>query len=322
MNRFLLFPLGLLLASSAHAQTVQIPLPPPTPLGGTDFAGGTSAAMTTDSSLPTAMIALKPAAKYSDAELRAMGTGVAFPYELLDGVLHRYVDKNGNIYYLKARGDNDLETFARAVAVADLGQFPVFTGMVSATDPKKGTFQDHTAELTFWINAYNGLRIKAIADRYPGVSNTMLKQLDTAKDQTVAGQTYSFAELRKKIAGMDARALFALMSGVKDGPSAPTSVFRYSRLNDQLNQAVRAFVNDPNKVSTPDRLANSVEASPFLAEVDTYFKPAGDRHKNAGIRTLLSRYTKNSGARGYFTTGEYAVRFSLANDKLNEKIGS
>lgn len=267
------------------------------------------------------MIAGKPAAQYSDAELKAMGTGVAFPYELLDGFLKRYVDKSGGVYYLKARGDNDLDTFVRALAIADLGQFPVFTTKVDPALPAKGTFQDHSAELTFWVNAYNGLRLKAIADRYPNLSPTIFKQLDSAKNQTVAGQTYSFVELRQKIGKMDPRALFALMGGTKDAPSAPITVYRYSRLGQQLNQTVRAFINDQTKVATPDRLANSVEVSPFLTEVDPFFKPAGTRRKYAGIRQLLSTYSSNSGSRGYFTTGEYAVNFSLANDKINEQAG-
>lgn len=309
----------MLLASGANAQSVNIPLPPPTPLGGGDIASAMGNAPGLSS--PMAMRALKPAAQYSDAELRAMGTGVAFPYELLDGVLKRYVDKGGNVYYLKAKGDNDLDTFVRAVAIADLGQFPVFTTPVDLKDATKGMMPDRSPETPFWINSYNALRLKAIADRYPGISNTQLKQLDTAKNLTVAGQTYSFALLRQKIAAMDPRALFALMSGIKDGPSASIAVYRYSGLGQQLNLAVQGFVNDQTKVAAPDRLTSSVEVSPFLAEVDPFFKPRGSRRKNAGVREVLSTYSKSGASRGYFATSEYTIKFSLADNKLNEQIG-
>lgn len=321
MNRFFLLPLGaFLLATGARAQSVNIPLPPPTPLGGGDLASS-GAGASGQSSSPTAMIARKKAADYSDAELKAMGTGIAFPYELLDGVLKRYVNKSGDVYYLKAKGDNDLDTFARAVAIADLGQFPVFSSPVDPTNAAKGVMPDHSAELTFWVNAYNGLRLKAIADRYPGISNTVLKQLDAAKSQGVAGQSYSFAQLRQKIAGMDPRALFALMGGTKDGPSAPVTVYRYSGLGLQLNQAAKAFVNDQSKVSLPDRLANRVEVSPYLVEVDPYFKTGGSRRKFSGVRQVLSTYTTNRVARGYFATSEYTINLSLGSDKLNEQMG-
>lgn len=319
MNRFLILPLGVLLvASSAKAQSVNIPLPPPTPLGGTDAASGTPSS----SDPGMAPVTRKAAAQFSDAELHDLGTGVAFPYELLDGVLKRYVDKRGDIYYLKAKGDNDLDIFARAVAIVDLKQFPVFSSPVSLTDPAKGTVPDRTAELAFWINAYNGLRIKAIADRYPDLSTRVFKTLDTTKNQTVAGRAYSFAELRQKIGAMDPRALFALMSGTKDGPSAPIGAFRFFGLNRQLDQSVQVFVSDLNKVAAPDRLTNSVEVSPFLAEVDAYFKPnKSSRRKSEGVRRVLSTYSARNGSRSYFATNEYTINFSLANSKLNEQLG-
>jgi len=320
MNHRFLLPLGLLLLPlSAHAQITNIPLPPPTPLNGTDPALGGGAVSGADTSA-TAMIATKKAADYSDAELRAMGSSVAFPYELLDGFLHRYVDKKGNVYYLKAKGDNDLDTFVRAVAVADVSNFPVFSNPIDPKDPAKGVKADNSAQLTFYINAYNGLRLKTISDLYPRVSGSDLDQLDKTKNLTIGGRQTSFFELREKIGKMDPRALFALMSGAQDGPTAPFTVYRFSGLNQQLNAAVKGFVNDPTKVSAPDRLANRVEVSPFLAEVDPFFKPSGSRRKNAGVREVLSTYTSSSAARGYYTTSEYSVNFSQGNSKLNDHL--
>ncbi|RYG62471.1 DUF547 domain-containing protein, partial [bacterium] len=261
------------------------------------------------------------AADYTDDEIRAMGTSVAFPYELLDSVLRRYVSTKGEMYYLKAKDDNDLNTFVRAVAIADLSQFPVFTMPKDPKDPTLGTFQDSSAELTFWINAYNGLRIKAISDLYPVSSILTLKDFETVKNQTVAGKKYSFAELREKIGTMDPRALFAITNGTVDGPTVPVSVFRFSRLNDQLNLAVKSFVNDPNKVAAPDRLSNKVQVSPYLKEVDGYFKKAkASRRKFEGIREVLGTYSANGTSRNYFITNEYTVDFSLANGKLNEQL--
>jgi len=320
MNHRFLLPLGLLLLPiSARAQVTNIPLPPPTPLNGTDMASGSVATGAADTS-NTAMIATKKAADYSDAELHAMGSSVAFPYELLDGFLHRYVDKKGNVYYLKAKGDNDLDTFARALAVADVSNFPVFTDPVDPADPTKGVKANNSAELTFDINAYNGLRLKTIADLYPRVSASDLASLDKTKNLTIGGRQTSFFELRQKIGKMDPRALFALMSGMQDGPTAPFTVYRFSGLGAQLNAAVRGFVNDPNKVSSPDRLANRVEVSPYLAEVDPFFKPSGSRRKNAGVRQVLSTFTSTSAAKGYFTTSEYGINFSQGNSKLNDHL--
>lgn len=320
MNHRFLLPLGLLLLPlGARAQVTNIPLPPPTPLNGADMASGSAANGAADTSA-TAMIATKKAADYSDAELHAMGSSIAFPYELLDGYLHRYVDKKGNVYYLKAKGDNDLDTFVRAVAVADVSNFPVFSNPVDPNDPTKGVMADNSAELTFYINAYNGLRLKTIADLYPRVSGSDLDSLDKVKNLTIAMRQTSFFELREKIGKTDPRALFALMSGTEDGPSAPFTVYRFSRLGQQLNAAVKGFVNDPTKVSPPDRLANKVEVSPYLAEVEPFFKPSRSRRKNAGVREVLSTFTSSSASKGYFTTSEYSVNFSQGNSKLNDHL--
>lgn len=320
----LLLPLGMFVtASVGYAQDAptNIPLPPPTPLYSNQntTTEGTRAGRT---SAPVEPLAKKKAAEYSDDELRALGTGIAFPYEYLDTVLRRFVSTKGEMYYLKAKGDNDLDTFARAVAIADLSQFPVFTVAVDPKDPTLGTKPDNTPELTFWINAYNGLRLKALADRYPVGSVIGLKDFDDVKNQVVAGKKYSFAELRDKIGKMDARALFAITSGAEEGPGVPLTVYRYSQLSDQLNQSVSAFVNDQTKVSAPDRLANKVQASPYLQQVDLYFKPKNGRRKFEGIRYLLSTYSKNGASRNYFTTGDYTINFSLADGKLNEQIGN
>ena len=318
---FFFLPLATALAmSAACADPQNIPLPPPTPLY-TDPnapAGTTGQAKTADALGP---IAKDKAANYTDDQLRAMGTGVAFPYELLDVVLRRYVSPKGEMYYLKAKGDNDLDTFARAVAVADLGQFPSFPMPVDRNDPNKGTYQDTSAELTFWINAYNGLRLKAICDLYPVSSLNQLKDFETAKTQTVAGKKYSFADLRDKIGKMDPRALFAITTGTEEGPGIPLAVFRFSRLSEQLELAAKSFVNDPNKVSTPDRLANKVQVSPYLKEVDPYFAGKSSRRKFGGIREVLGTYSASSVSRNYFVTGEYTINFTLINPKLNEQLG-
>lgn len=313
----LLLPLGLVLASSVgRAQITNIPLPPPTPLN-PDAMGqtGTGAAST-----KMEMVAKKKAAEYTDEELRALGTGITFPYELLDSVLHRFVSDKGEMYYLKVKDDNDLNTFVRALAVTDLNGFPMFTKLKDPEDATKGLVPDMSYELMFWINAYNGLRIKAISDRYPVSSIVGLKDFDTEKTHVIAGKNYSFAELRQKIGKMDPRALFGMVYGTVDGPSTPISVFRASGLNQQLDLAAKSFVNDPSKVGVPDRLANKVEVSPFLQEVNTYFQPGTSRRKFEGIHQVLATYSTNGAARNYFVTADYTINFSLANNKLNEQI--
>lgn len=267
-----------------------------------------------------APVAARPAASLSEAEIRALGQGVAFPYELLDKVLRENVNKEGAIFYAKLKGNNDLETFVRAVAIADLNRFPAWKLPADKNNPKAAETLDRTPELMFWINAYNALFIKAIADAYPVKSPTQIKDLDTAKTRVVGGKSYSFAQMRRIIAEMDPRALFALLDGTNSGPRAQSSVFRYVGLGAQLNAVISAFVNDQTRVGPPQRLQNTVAVSPWLLSVDEYFKPKGTRRKLDGIRRILGSYTARDSDQRYFNAGDYQVQAMPANLSLNEQF--
>ena len=260
------------------------------------------------------------AAALSEADLRALGEGIAFPYEKLDAVLRANVDKEGAVFYAKVRNNNDLDTFVRAVAIADLTKFPEWMLPADPENPKSKATPDRTPQLTFYINAYNGLFLKALADAYPVGSPLQIEGLDTAKTRVVAGKTYSFAELRALIAEMDPRALFALPDGTNSGPRAASGVYRYFGLGEQLNAAISSFVNDLTRVKPPVRLANTVEVSSFLATVDPYFAPQTGRRKWNGIRKVLTGYAKRKSDQSYFSTGDYQVNFSLPDRSINEQL--
>ena len=270
--------------------------------------------------LPAPTAASKPAASLSEAELRALGEGIAFPYELLDKVLAANVNKEGAVFYSKVKGNNDLATFVRAVAIADLTKFPQWTIPADPADPKSKEQPDQTPEMAFWINAYNGLFLKTLADAYPISSPLQIKDLDTAKTRVVAGKSYSFAELRRKIAGIDPRALFSLPDGTNSGPRAAPAVVRYVGLSNRLNDAITAFVNDFSRVEAPQRLQKTVMVSPWLAEVDAFLKPQTTRRKWEGIRSILAAYTTRNGDQRYFSAGDYQVEFMLPNRSLNEQL--
>jgi hypothetical protein len=262
----------------------------------------------------------RPAASLSEDDLRNLGQGIAFPYELLDRVLAANVNKEGAVFYAKIKNNNDLETFVRAVAIADLTKFPQWMVPPDPADPTAKEKPDQTPELAFWINAYNGLFIKAIADAYPINSPGQISGLDSAKTRVVAGKNYSFAELRKKIASIDARALFALPDGTNSGPRAASSVYRYVGLSSRINDAIRAFINDVTRVQPPQRLQSTVQVSPWLMEVDGFLKPQASRRKWEGIRTILGSYTTRDGDQRYFNSGDYQINFMLPDRSLNEQL--
>lgn len=295
-------------AGLASAQ-VEIPLQPSGPLVDSSNGGSVSA-------VPSTTV-LKSADSYSDDEVRALGQSIAFPYSLLDSVLDRFVTDKGDVVYLLLKNSNELALYERALALANTDNFPVFT----FKDEKGGEVVDRNAELAFWVNAYNALFLKAVAEKFPVDSVGDISGLDEAKTRNIGGKNYSFAELRTKIAKIDPRALFLLLDGTNSGPRAPQRAARFAGLGAQMNEAVKAFVDDQTRVGSPNRDQNEVAVSPWLEGVDQYFKSGARKsRKHEGIRNILAGYTSNSADRRYFGAGEYQIRFLPANRKINAAI--
>jgi hypothetical protein len=245
--------------------------------------------------------------------------GPLFPYSLLDEALAGNVEADGNVRYSDLKDNPKLRWFLKAVATADLNQFPVFE--FTENDPETGRptikRKDHTMELIFWINAYNALRLSAIAEAYPLKSIDDIKDFDTAKTHVVAGKKYSFKELREKVLSFgDPRALFALTTGTTGGFLPSPAAVRYVEYDDRMNAAVSVFINDPRNV-TIDRLQNVVKVNSTLKDVSDLFK-TGRRQKYEGIRYVLAGYTEGN-AKGYLGSGEYRIEFKEADRTLNDK---
>lgn len=280
----------------------------PTPLEPTPLEPSTSAP-SSNLPLPTPRIS----GNMTDEQVRALGQGPAFPTGILERVMERVITKDGSIVVSQLNREPDLKLFERAVALADTNQFPVFEDK----DETGAIVQNRNSELAFYINVYNGLFLKALGDAYPVKSVSQIKDLDSVK-RVVGGQPLSFAEMRRKIAGLDKRALFALIDGTTQGPRAPQAPFRYSNLGRQLNASVRAFVDDINRVSVPERGQNGqVFVSPWLQGVDEYFRTKVAKRKGDGIKAVLSAYVSNGANRRYFGAGDYQVKYFPVNPNID-----
>jgi hypothetical protein len=256
--------------------------------------------------------------QYSDDEVRRLGQGPAFPYTLLESALSVAVDEKGAVNYNRLQLNQNLALFVRAVGLADLKQFPVF----KYRDDEGREIIDNKSELTFWINAYNGLFLKAVATGYPVKQISQIKDLQTAKTRVVGGKSYTFPELREKIAGYDVRALFALIDGTVYGPRAPKAAYRYVGLGSQLNATITNFISDPIRVPVPDRIGKSITVSPWLQTIDPYFKKGADKGKWLGLRNVLTAYSTTTSSKNYYGSGDYEVRFFPANDTINDHLNA
>lgn len=254
--------------------------------------------------------------------------GILFPYWILDKALENKIDKSGNVDYTALKSEKALDLFLKAVATADLSKFPTFQNQPDPKDKTGKITTDRSAELAFWINAYNAHVLKTLAEAYPVSSPDEIKGFHIAKTHVVAGKTWSLQEMRDKIVEFDPRALFTLSDGTRGGPMLARQAYRYVDISDpnesrnMLNIAVKTFVNDPRNVEVV-RIQNKVTLNEVFALANDLFARVASnpdpRKKMSGIRLLLSLYTSQRGERSYLTTNDYQIAFKPRDRSLNRK---
>ena len=278
------------------------------------FAQSTPESTTTTTTSGTIITQAKPA---TAVQPTTFNQGLLFPTYIFDAALTDKIGKSGDVDYATLRGDANLDTFIKAVSTADVSRFPV----LPVKDEKTGEVtQSRNPEMVFWINAYNAHVLKTVADAFPVDNTQLIKNFDTAKTHMVAGQMWSLADLRKKIIDFDARALFTLTDGSRGGPMMMPQAYRFRTINNDLNDAVARFINDPRNIEIT-RIQNKVVLSDYFKTANDIFSKKQDVKKMAGLRLLLSSYSSNKGGyRGYLSNNPYQITFKPADKTLNSKM--
>ncbi|MEZ4985802.1 MAG: DUF547 domain-containing protein [Saprospiraceae bacterium] len=147
-------------------------------------------------------------------------------------------------------------------------------------------------QMAYWINAYNAYTVKLIIDHYPVASIKDIKNgipfINTVWDIKfihIQGQTYDLNNiehgiLRKEFP--DARVHAAVNCASYSCPRLQNEAFVADKLEQQLEAAMRTFVNDPlrNRIQ-PDKAA--------LSAIFNWF--AGDFKRDAGtVRAYVNRF--------------------------------
>lgn len=159
-------------------------------------------------------------------------------YEKWEKVLNAYVNDNGWVDYDGLK-DN------RAV----LDDF--ITSQVENADLAVLKKNEQKA---FWINAYNALTMRLIVDHYPlrfGGIRTINWGKPWDIKMSVAGQKLTLGDIEHKILRkwdpIDSRIHFAINCASVSCPRLANTHFDPDKLDQQLDDAARLFVNDPEK---------------------------------------------------------------------------
>lgn len=224
--------------------------------------------------------------------------------EKFSSVLQKYV-ADGEVAGIKAalvnynglREDPTFKTLANELAnLPSFDQYP----------PSK--------QLALWINSYNFLMLKVVADN-PGIGS--VKDLSSrgrgsiwkAKIGTVAGVEYSPDEIEHEVIKEnfhDPRTHFALVCASLSCPDLATYAYTGNNLEDQLKERIKIFLNNPTKGMSISESQGRI----FLSKIFDWYKKDFTPSplmwiKNMGLITEEQAY--------------YSLKFFSYNWDLNEQ---
>jgi hypothetical protein len=194
-------------------------------------------------------------------------------YSLFSQVLRDHV-KNGAVNYKALKTDKRLTDFVE---------------ILKRTEPNTISAKNR---LAFWINVYNAFVLKVVVDQYPiksimsktayalGKSNFQKKLV------TINGVQYSLNDVENNIIRPmgDPRIHFAINCAAKSCPPLRAEAFEPGRLDEQLEEQTRQFINNPEK--------NSFDFAQKEAMVSKIFDWFEDDFKkyDKGVLAFISRY--------------------------------
>jgi uncharacterized protein YheU (UPF0270 family) len=202
--------------------------------------------------------------------------------ELFDAVLRKHVVRGGIDYAAVKKDRAGLDTY-----VAQLG---------TVTEQTFSAWK-RAEQIAFLLNAYNALVVQQVIDHYPitrsanptalvrpansvwqinGFFNKLTHRL-LGRDMTLDQIEHEWLRAKLK----EPRIHFALVCAARSCPPLRTEAYRGDRLDVQLDEQARAFLNDRER----NRFSND------RAELSEIFKWFGDDFGGErGLRTYLARY--------------------------------
>ncbi len=136
-------------------------------------------------------------------------------------------------------------------------------------------------ELAFWINAYNILAIDLVRRSAPVESirdlGSFFRPVWDREAGTIDGRSYSLGEIEHEILRPlgDPRIHAAIVCASTSCPSLRAEPYHASRLDEQLDEAVRTFLASSSKGLRVDQQRNTVRLSRIFDWFEEDFEPRG-----------------------------------------------
>lgn len=214
-----------------------------------------------------------------------------------DQILSEYVDSRGQVNYdgLKAN-EKDFAKFQKYVEA-------IGSAKVSGANNSK---------LAFYINAYNATVINSVINHLPTSSVMKVDGFFKKEKHPIAGKKMTLDHLEHKVIRptfKDARVHFALVCAAKSCPPLKKKAFTEKNVERMLEKNTKAFVPKATKVDTENKVVTTSQLFNWFK--DDFVEDEGS------VKAYLARYVPEHAE--FLKTGEYEVKFSKYDWKLNSK---
>lgn len=189
-------------------------------------------------------------------------------------------------------------------AVAKDARFAAYLDQLNRVDPDALPGRRH--KLAFWINAYNAFAIKGILDGYSPLTTLGQWRYFIGKQYRVGGEFINLYDLEKKLLIPDfrePRIHFAIVCASQSCPKLRSQAFTADRLDAQLEENARAFVNDQTK----NRFDREVHTA-YLSKIFEWFEPDFRIHAES-LLNFVRRYVNDPELAADLATQPYRVEF-------------
>ncbi|MBI4401694.1 MAG: DUF547 domain-containing protein [Nitrospirae bacterium] len=196
--------------------------------------------------------------------------------------------------------------------IAADGRFQSYLRQLSRVDPNSlPTRQDR---LVFWINAYNAFAIQGILDGYSPLTLVGRYRYFIGRAYVVGGAAINLYDLERKLLIPDfrePRIHFAIVCASSSCPRLQSWVYTADKLDEQLEQSARDFINDParNRFDRERKIA-------YLSMIFNWFEEDFVAHSGSLIN-YVKHYVTDSDLAQDLETASYAVRFLDYDWRLN-----
>lgn len=226
-----------------------------------------------------ALIVFLVAALFGGCTATPTSNAAPVDHSAWDKLLKKHVNDKGFVNYTAFKKDYD--------------ELKKYLNMLSESAPNDKWSKDE--QLAYWINAYNAFTIQLILDNYPGI--TSIKDIGSkikipfvntpwdVKFITIGGKKMDLNNIehgiiRKKFD--EPRIHFALVCAAKSCPPLRNEAFVADRLDKQLDEQGRDFINDKTKNNVSKDKAD-------LSKILSWY--GGDFTKKMPIADWINKYS-------------------------------